>query len=403
MCLSLISLSSAQQQHNSPSGSCGVGLCFIQNTTSPQNANFDITGNGVAWGTLQGNLVQGNTINNFGSYQIGGINVLSIGSAADNNLLVGPNVGLNIVQGQGIDNVFLGGKAGYSNTTGESNTFAGYGAGYTNTDGTSNTYLGNGAGYLNDGNSNVFVGLGSGGLAAGSHNTYVGTNAGLNTGGRYNVFVGDSAGIGNSGANGVIYIGSQGVDGEGHTIRIGGDLGGGTQTATYIAGIYGTNVHGNYVYVTSDGQLGTASSSRRFKEQIKDMGDSTDSLMKLRPVTFLYKPEYANGDNTLQYGLIAEEVAEVYPDLVSYEKDGKTPYTVRYQYLASMLLNEVQKQYHRAEEQTGVIETQQKQIKVQAREIESLRQQVQLQNASMQERMSKLESLVDRQTTVARK
>jgi hypothetical protein len=85
------------------------------------------------------------------------------------------------------------------------------------------------------------------------------------------------------------------------------------------------------------------------------MGDSTDALMKLRPVTFLYKPEYANGNRTLQYGLIAEEVALVYPDLVSYDTD-RNPYTVRYQYLASMLLNEVQKQYHRAEQQDEVIE-----------------------------------------------
>jgi hypothetical protein len=66
--------------------------------------------------------------------------------------------------------------------------------------------------------------------------------------------------------------------------------------------------------VDSNGQLGTLTSSRRFKEQIRDMGDSSNALMKLRPVTFLYKPEYDNGQRTLQYGLIAEEVAEVYPD-----------------------------------------------------------------------------------------
>ena len=77
------------------------------------------------------------------------------------------------------------------------------------------------------------------------------------------------------------------------------------------------------------------------------MGDSSSALMKLRPVTFLYKPEYDKGPRTLQYGLIAEEVAEVYPDLVAYDPEGK-PYTVKYQYLTTMLLNEVQKQYHRA-------------------------------------------------------
>ena len=102
-------------------------------------------------------------------------------------------------------------------------------------------------------------------------------------------------------------------------------------------------------------------SSLRFKEQVRDMGDSTNALMKLRPVTFLYKPEYENGERTLQYGLIAEEVAKVYPELVAYDNDGQ-PYTVRYQYLSTMLLNEVQKQYRRAEAEPKVIKAQQQKI-----------------------------------------
>lgn len=126
------------------------------------------------------------------------------------------------------------------------------------------------------------------------------------------------------------------------------------------------------------------------------MGDSTNGLMKLRPVTFLYKPEYGNGDRTVQYGLIAEEVANVYPELVSYDKEGK-PFTVRYQYLAAMLLNEVQKQYRRAEQQSEVVETQQQQLAAQAQEIESLKQQLQVQNATLQQRLSRIESLVQSQ------
>jgi hypothetical protein len=113
--------------------------------------------------------------------------------------------------------------------------------------------------------------------------------------------------------------------------------------------------------VDSNGQLGTIVSSRRFKEQIRDMGDSSRALMNLRPVTFLYKPEYDKGQRTLQYGLVAEEVAEVYPDLVAYDPDGK-PYTVKYQYLTTMLLNEVQKQYHRAEAEAKVITEQEEKI-----------------------------------------
>jgi hypothetical protein len=123
----------------------------------------------------------------------------------------------------------------------------------------------------------------------------------------------------------------------------------------------------------------------------------------IRPVTFLYKPEYSKGDRTLQYGLIAEEVAEVYPKLVAYDKDGQ-PYTVRYQYLAPMLLNEVQKQYRRAEQQSEIVTAQQAQIIAQQHEIEGLRQQLQLQNASLQERLSRLEKLADNQAqTLARK
>ena len=95
---------------------------------------------------------------------------------------------------------------------------------------------------------------------------------------------------------------------------------------------------------TTTGQLGVASSSRRFKEQILDMGEGSSRLFQLRPVTFFYKPQYDDGSHTLQYGLIAEEVAKVYPDMVAYDKDGQ-PYTVKYQYLAPMLLNELQKQH----------------------------------------------------------
>ena len=147
-----------------------------------------------------------------------------------------------------------------------------------------------------------------------------------------------------------IYIGKRGGSStESNTIRIGIPD---ESAALYLHRGHlrlDTSSGGVPVYINSNGQLGTLTSSRRFKEQIRDMGDSTNALMKLRPVTFLYKPEYDKGPRTLQYGLIAEEVAEVYPELVAYEPDGK-PYTVKYQYLTTMLLNEMQKQYHRADD-----------------------------------------------------
>jgi trimeric autotransporter adhesin len=120
------------------------------------------------------------------------------------------------------------------------------------------------------------------------------------------------------------------------------------------------------------------------------MGDSTTALMKLRPVTFLYKPEYANGERALQYGLIAEEVAKVYPELVAYDNDGQ-PYSVRYQYLSTMLLNEAQKQYRRAEAQAEVINTQEQKIDSQQRQIEE-----------MQQRLSRLETLIGTRVSTAR-
>jgi predicted RNase H-like nuclease (RuvC/YqgF family) len=102
--------------------------------------------------------------------------------------------------------------------------------------------------------------------------------------------------------------------------------------------------------VNSSGQLGTASSSKRFKEEISDMGESSSRLMALRPVTFRYKSEIDREERPLQYGLIAEEVAEVYPDLVQFKKDGE-PFSVRYHELSPMLLNEAQRQYRHIQEQ----------------------------------------------------
>jgi hypothetical protein len=249
--------------------------------------------------TFTGSSFAGNTFNSATPYQIGGSGVLSIGSVADNNLFVGVGAGTNDMAGSGTGNTFSGYHAGNANTTGVGNIDIGY-------------------------------------------------NSGSN----------------NATDNNNIYIGNTGTSGESSTIRIGGDdgLGYGAQTNTYISGIYGsTSTSGVPVYVNSNGQLGTQTSSSRFKEEVRDMGDSTSALMRLRPVTFIYKPQYDNGSRTLQYGLIAEEVAKVYPELVAYDKDGE-PYTVRYQYLNTMLLNEVQKQYHRAESEAQVIHAQEQKI-----------------------------------------
>jgi hypothetical protein len=283
----------------------------------------------------------------------------------------------------------------------------GLGSGYNNVGGSDNTAVGFAAGTSSpNGSDNTVVGVGAGGGAGGNYNTIIGTGAGSSGYGNLNLFVGASAGftglwVGDSN----VYVASYGQDSESNTMRLGFpyttnpaycpfQIAPCGQNTTVIVGIYGSTSSGGVpVYINSNGQLGTLTSSRRFKEQVRDMGSSSSGLMKLRPVTFLYKPEYDKGPRTLQYGLIAEEVAEVYPDLVAYEADGK-PYTVKYQYLTTMLLNEMQKQYHRAEVQAKVIKTQQQ-------EIDGLKAHLQLQNAAFQERLSRLESIVGPQTQTA--
>jgi hypothetical protein len=106
--------------------------------------------------------------------------------------------------------------------------------------------------------------------------------------------------------------------------------------------------------IDSNGQLGTVNSSIRFKENVHDMAAASDGLMRLRPVTYRYKQPYADGSKPIDYGLIAEEVAEVYPDLVVKDADGQIQ-TVQYQKLTPMLLNEVQKEHKLLEQQAETI------------------------------------------------
>ncbi len=231
-------------------------------------------------------------------------------------------------------NTAVGGQSLRSNTYAYHNSALGYSSLFNNTSGSHNTAIGASSLYSNQTSAN---------------NTAIGDDALYYTTGSGNTAIGSSAGTYQTTGSNNIAIGYNviGVAGESNTIRIGYG-----STATYVSGISGqatTGGAGAAVYVSSDGKLGTAISSKRFKEDIQDMGDATNGLMKLRPVTFLYKPEYANGSRLLQYGLIAEEVAEVYPDLVQYNDKGE-PNTVYYQFVNAMLLNEVQKQHRRIED-----------------------------------------------------
>jgi Chaperone of endosialidase len=159
--------------------------------------------------------------------------------------------------------------------------------------------------------------------------------------------------------------------GEANTIRIGKQ---GTQKSTLIAGIFGTAVTGSSVVVSSTGKLGVATSSARFKEAIKPMDKASEALLELKPVTFRYKEEL-DPDKIPQFGLIAEDVEKVSPDLVVRDEDGKVP-TVRYEAVNAMLLNEFLKEHRKAtaeqckvqeqgrtiQELIGLVRNQQKQI-----------------------------------------
>jgi hypothetical protein len=251
----------------------------------------------------------------------------------------------------GVSNTASGVDALYSNTTGGNNTANGAQALYSNTTGGGNTASGDNALAFNTtGGSNTATGFQALINTTGSNNTAIGRAAGLNlTTGSNNIAIGLNAGLNLATGINNIDIGNTGA-GESDTIRIGTG-----QTATFIAGINGaTSAGGVAVFVNGSGQLGTTASSRRFKEDIREIAEESDGLMRLRPVAFRYKPEI-DPTGLAQYGLIAEEVAEVYPDLVVYDRDGK-PETVRYHLVNALLLNEVQKQHRTIESQQTEIE-----------------------------------------------
>jgi hypothetical protein len=301
----------------------------------------------------------------------------------------------------GFNNTANGASALYSNTTGEFNTANGAFALYSNTTGRYNTATGNvalgqnttaysntanGAFALNSnttGNDNTASGayalqkntVGYINTAYGSHalahnkrghgNTATGgealshsdsgdgnTATGLqaltnNTTGSSNTALGNHAGSNLTTGDNNIDIGNSGVAAEANTIRIGTV---GTQTNTYVAGISGATVAGGVgVIIDTDGHLGTIVSSERFKDAIKPMDKASEAILALKPVTFRYKHEL-DPKGIPQFGLVAEQVAKVNPDLVARDEEGK-PYTVRYEAVNAMLLNEFLKEHRKVEEQ----------------------------------------------------
>ena len=184
---------------------------------------------------------------------------------------------------------------------------------------------------------------------SGSSNTAIGDLALENSMGSFNTALGASAGSNQDTGSNNIYIGDTGVAGESNVIAIGRLASSGTTyTDTFIGGIHDSVEADQAVFVGADGHLGTAVSSRRYKEEVKPMDKASEALFALKPVTFRYKQEF-DPSHRLSFGLIAEDVAKISADLVSRDKEG-TPKTVRYEAINSMLLNEFLKEHRKVEE-----------------------------------------------------
>jgi hypothetical protein len=275
----------------------------------------------------------------------------------------------------GWDNTASGFNALLSNTTGYLNTASGFQALYHNIGGSANTASGYEALFANNGNNNTASGYEAlYNTTTGNFNTAAGVGAlQNNTTGSNNIAMGYQGGLDLTTGSNNIDIGNAGVAAESNVIRIGTNR---IQKEAFVAGIYNHTLTGNVVVVDSAGRLGVqAVSSERFKTAITPMGSNSAKLEQLRPVTFHLKTD---PKGALQYGLIAEEVAKVYPELVVRDGTGRID-GVRYDELAPMLLNEVQQQRKQMTEK----------IDAQAAEIRDLKQQ-QKAVGEMQQQMAEM-------------
>jgi Chaperone of endosialidase len=270
-----------------------------------------------------------------------------------------------IFNSTGDSNTAIGAFAMVFNTTGNQNTAAGYGAMLFNTTGNFNAATGYFALYNN---------------TTGNNNTASGYNALLNnTTGINNIALGNFAGSNLTTGDNNIDIGNVGVAAEANTIRVGTQ---GTQTRTFVAGISGTGVAGVAVKVNAAGQLGVGVSSARFKEEIKPMDKASETIFALKPVSFRYKKEI-DSERTPQFGLVAEDVAKVNPDLVVRDADGKV-YTVRYEAVNAMLLNEFLKEHRKVEELKSEVAALTASVKEQASEIQKVNARLDLSRSAPQ-------------------
>jgi hypothetical protein len=371
---------------NNTSGSDNTAIGYV--ALNAIMSGFNNTA--VGFGAL--NAITSGTDNTAIGWNALGFLGFGFGVGGTNNIAIGSNAG-QYINGNQSDNIDIGnpGISGDNNIirigSGQSQTFIagvinGNGGGLTNLNvsasrltsiGNNNFFAGSAGNAANSGSDNTAMGAEAlTNNTSGTGNTAFGFGALQNATGNFNFGYGYLAGSGlTTGANNVD-IAAAGLSGDNAFIRIGTP---GIQSATYIAGISGaTAASGVAVYVNSSGQLGTLTSSRRYKQDIQGMDQASDVLYALKPVTFKYKPGI-DPQGIPQFGLVAEDVEKVAPDLVAHDDQGKV-YTVRYQAVDAMLLNEFLKEHRTVQEQST--------------EIQNLKQQ----NDSLEKRLNELEKAV---------
>jgi hypothetical protein len=265
-----------------------------------------------------------------------GHDALTVATTADWNVGVGYRA---LLMGNGLNNVAVGGQA-LMQSNGNGNTAVGTHALASVNTGNTNTAVGVSAMYAATGSQNIAIGWGAGGnLRNGDANIYIGT------------------------------VGPPDAGFESGHVRIGNN-----QTATFIAGIFGGGVVGHsglQVFVDASGRLGTTVSSARFKQDIQPLAGLSSLIHRLEPVTFRYRPEQERG-NALQYGLIAEQVAQVMPDLVIRDGEGR-PFSVKYDTLPTLLLAEIQRLERERASQADAIAAQALALEELRKELDRLR------------------------------
>lgn len=390
------------------------------NTALGWRSLFSNTTGGFNTGVGTGTLV----LNNADSNTAVGAAAMLLNMSGANNVAVG--AGALVFNDSGNSNSALGAFALYNNLDGFSNSAFGSSAlsgnisAYENTavghfalannDVTGsglaiqNTAVGNNALIHNiDGHQNTAVGVSAlFNNTAGINNTAIGLAALGSATGQNNIGIGAFAGNNITTGDFNIHIFAPGTSNDDRTIRI-GDA---TQTATYIGGISGATVPGGVsVIIDAFGHVGTVVSSQRFKDQIEPMENASEAIFALRPVTFRYKKEL-DPDSISQFGLVAEEVEKVAPDLVARNAKGGV-YTVRYEAVNAMLLNEFLKEHRRVEEQQAAIAALQSELQTvradQQRGIQILTARLEQQAANIQKVNDSIELTKSAREAVAQK